>query len=530
MVRIKGYVRVVGLVLAAVTGFGALAGFEAKGQPHSAPKVSSIAVYAVELAFKGDFIRASGLASRSRDRAAMKLVELLYLRDSPNDAGYQRIMAFLDTAPNWPLTEGLLKRAERSLYFNNEPAELVLGHFEKRQPTTAQGSLAYARALLAVGDKKTALKYVQNAYYSPDIPSELEKQIVTEFGTLLSDEHYRHRMWRLIYAHESDAAVRASKRLSEGYQKAALVAQQLLRLGAGADNQYEKLPPALREEIGLKYALVWFLRKKADYDKASAILASVPGNANVMGDPEAWWTERRIVARQSLGKNYRDATRVGYKIASSHGLSTGEKAAEAEFLAGWIALRYLNHPAAGLRHFKRLGEIAETATDKARAGYWVGRALDALGQPGKAKAFYRDASRYTTVYYGQLAREKAGLGSIPELVSTGIASASARTIIDKDEVVRAFRMVAELGHKNELPMFLESFASRFSTVDEMNAVASLVRMEGGSYMAVRLAKAAAAKHVYIDCMELSRSRTARVERDRQAGRSVSDLCSGPTGK
>jgi hypothetical protein len=29
-------------------------------------------------------------------------------------------MAFLDIAPNWPLTEALLKRAERSLYVNGE--------------------------------------------------------------------------------------------------------------------------------------------------------------------------------------------------------------------------------------------------------------------------------------------------------------------------------------------------------------------------------------------------------------------------
>ena len=530
MLRIGGYIRLVAFALAAATGFGAVSGFEANAQPHSAPRVSGIATYAVELAFKGDFIRAGGLARRSRDHAAMNLVELLYLRGSPNDAGYQRIMSFLDAAPNWPLAEGLLKRAERSLYVNNEPPELVLGHFKKRPPTTVQGSLAYARALLAEGDRQTALKYVRSAYYNPDIPSELEKQIITEFAALLSTEDYRKRMWRLVYAHESNAAVRASKRLTEEYKKAAIVAQQLLRLGAGADKQYEKLSSAMREELGMKYALVWFLRKKADYDKARAILASVPGNANVMGDPEAWWTERRIVARHSVGKNHRDATQAGYKIASSHGLSTGEKAAEGEFLAGWIALRYLNHPAAGLRHFKRLGEIAESATEKARAGYWMGRALDALGQPGKAKAFYRDASRYSTVYYGQLAREKVGLGPLPELKATSIASASARAVIDKDEVVRAFRMVAELGHKNEFPMFFESFASRFRSVDEMNAVAGLVWMEGGSYMAVRLAKVAAAKHIYIDCMELSRSRTASMEGDRQAGRSLVDLCAGPTGK
>ena len=100
---------------------------------------------------------------RSGDIAAIKLVELIYLRDHPNDAGYQRIMAFLDAAPNWPLTEALLKRAERSLYVNGEPAELILGHFNKRKPTTAQGSLALARALIATGDTDGARAQVRRS-------------------------------------------------------------------------------------------------------------------------------------------------------------------------------------------------------------------------------------------------------------------------------------------------------------------------------------------------------------------------------
>lgn len=498
MLRIGDYIRMAAFALAAATGFGAITGYEAKAQPHSGPRVTSLAVYAVELGFKGDFIRAGHVARRSADAAAVNLVELLYLRDRPNEAGYQRIMAYLDAAPNWPLTEGLLKRAERSLYVNNGPRELVLGHFRKRPPTTAQGSLAYARALLAVGDSNAARGYVRNAYYNPDIPPELEKQIVTEFDKLLTGEDHQHRMWRLVYANESNAAMRASKRLPEDYQKAAAVAQELLRFKAGADKQYAKLPPGMRERLGMKYALARFHRKKSDYAEARAILASVPGDATVMGDPEAWWAERRILARLSVGKNSRDAIQIGYQIAKAHGLSRGWKAAEGEFLAGWIALRYLNDPALGLKHFERLGEIAESGTDKARAGYWMGRALEAMGQEEKAQTYYSEASRHTTVYYGQLAREKIGLGTVPEVIPSGVASDAARAAVNNDEVVRAFRILADLGHKNELPMFLESFASRFKSVDQMNAVAGIVWAEGGDYMALRLAKASAAKYIDID--------------------------------
>jgi soluble lytic murein transglycosylase len=272
----------------------------------------------------------------------------------------------------------------------------------------------------------------------------------------------------------------------------------LLRDAAGAEKSYNALPAAMREQPGMKYVLARFHRKNKNYDRARAILASVPGDPAVMGDPQAWWVERRIVARHSIGISHRKNAKTGYQIARAHGFSKGEGAIEGEFLAGWIALRYLKDPATGLKHFRRLNEVAESRTEKARAGYWIGRALEAQGKKAEAKSAYREASQYTTIYYGQLAREKIGLGNVPEEIPSGEASAAARAKIDKDEAVRAFKMVAEAGRKADLHMFLWSFANRFKSVDEMNAAASVAWTEGGATMAVRLAKAAAARNIEID--------------------------------
>lgn len=467
-------------------------------QAIAAPKVSGLAVQAAKLALKGDFVAAGQMAQRSGDAAAIKLVELIYLRDHPNDAGYQRIMAFLEAAPNWPLTESLMKRAERSLYVNNESPDLTLSHFSKRQPVTAEGSLALARALLANGDKETARKYVQKVWYDAGIDAKLESAANGEFGGLLTPDDHKKRLWRLVYAQETNAAIRAAKRLSGEYQKAAAVAQKLLRGEKGAEKSYSALPSSMREAAGMKYALTRFYRKNESYSKARTILAGIPGDPAAMGDPDAWWTERRIIARHSVGVKNRGNAKAAYQISRNHGFTKGEQALEGEFLAGWIALRYLKEPGIALKHFGKLGEIAESRTEKARAGYWSGRALEALGQKGEAKAAYKRASQYTTIYYGQLAREKIGLGKVPEEIQSGEASSVARAKIDKDEAVRAFKMVAEAGGKSELHMFLWAFANRFDTADEMNAVASLAWDEGGATMAVRLAKAAGARNIDID--------------------------------
>src|SRR5438477_566100 len=76
----------------------------------AAPQVSALAVQAANAAFNGRLSEASDLAQRSGDPAAVKLVELINLRDHWRTLGYRRIMGFLDAAPGWPLSETLLKR------------------------------------------------------------------------------------------------------------------------------------------------------------------------------------------------------------------------------------------------------------------------------------------------------------------------------------------------------------------------------------------------------------------------------------
>jgi soluble lytic murein transglycosylase len=408
-------------------------------------------------------------------------------------------MAFLDTAPNWPLSEALLKRAERSLYVNEENPELILSHFAKRKPTTNQGSLALARALLATGNEDGARTELRKVWADPEISAELEKSVAAEFGKLLTADDHKRRMWRLVYAQETNAAIRQARRLPSEYQKAAAVAQKLIRGEKGAEKQYAALPSDMRQALGMRYALARYHRKNESWAKARAILVEVPGQASKMGDAEAWWTERRIIARRSIGiENKAAARKAAYRISAAHGFASGAEAEEGEFLAGWIALRHLKDPETALTHFARLAEIARSRTEKARAGYWTGRALEAMGRKGEARTAYRQAALYSTVYYGQLAREKVGLGKVPEEIDSGKASAAAEARVDKDEVVRAFRMMEKAGKQSDLHMFLWSFANRFETTDEMNAAAAIVWDAGGAPMAVRLAKASAAQNIDID--------------------------------
>jgi soluble lytic murein transglycosylase len=464
----------------------------------ASPEVSKLAVAAADAAFNGRFSEAGDLAQRSGDPAAIKLVELIYLRDHWKTAGYRRIMDFVDAAPGWPFSETFLKRAERSLFDNQAAAGSVLAHFATHAAMSAEGKLALARAELDRGDKPAARRLVSQVWIEETLDQTLEGKIRNEFGSLLTSEDYRLRMWRLIYKQETNAALRASKALSKDYQAAAAAAQALIRSVGGAEKKYGALSSTMRQQLGVQYALARYYRKLERDSKARAILASVPGDPDVIGDPEAWWVERRIIARRSLGTNSRDNWKLAYDMARKHGFTSGEYFGEGEFLAGWIALRFLNQPNTAIHHFSRLSEGADSRTDKARADYWLGRSYAAVGNMPKAKEAWRAAARTPTVYYGQLAREQLGLAREPMTIASGQPSAAASAKIDNDEVMRAFEIVAKTGRARELNTFLWAIANRFKSTDEMNAAASVAYDAGGPAVAVRLAKLAGRKGYDID--------------------------------
>ena len=86
--------------------------------------------------------------------------------------------------------------------------------------------------------------------------------------------------------------------------------------------------------------------------------------------------------------------------------------AEFHFMAGWIALRFLQDPITALQHFTHVDEGSSDPIVLARAAYWRGRAAEAAGRLEEMRAQYETAARYPTAYYGQLARARLGLSEI----------------------------------------------------------------------------------------------------------------------
>ena len=159
--------------------------------------------------------------------------------------------------------------------------------------------------------------------------------------------------------------------------------------------------------------------------------------------PSRWWAEMNLDARQALADgNYGAA----YWLAANNGLAaSGQEYADSQFLAGWIALRYLRDAKEALSHFQNLGAAVTRPISKARAYYWEGRAYEAMGEAAQAWRAYHQASQIPETFYGQLAL--ARIDSTPHLRVPDPAvepGADLRAAYEKEDLTRAIRVLADL--------------------------------------------------------------------------------------
>jgi soluble lytic murein transglycosylase len=215
----------------------------------------------------------------------------------------------------------------------------------------------------------------------------------------------------------------------------------------------DAVPLAARRSADFIFAQVNWLLKNNKAEEAAKLMLSAPRDAAELVDLDQWWLERRILVRKLLDEH--DA-QTAYRIARDAPAPVrGNYKVDQHFTAGWVALRFLSDPATAAAHFALIPQGTVNPHALARAGYWQGRAADAMGRHGDAKAFYEKAAIHSVTYYGQLARARLGL---PDLGLRGPPSFTAeeRASLNKLEVVRAVEILYELGERDLVaPIYAE---------------------------------------------------------------------------
>ena len=347
-----------------------------------------------------------GAATRINDPAARALLEWLAIRYNGSSMGFERIDAFVRKYPDWPAGNLAQRQAEYALMRQKAGPDAVIAFFTGKEPQTPHGALLLADARRARGDATTAARLIVNMWRNDPLPVAIEKRLVAEYPQQLTQAENRNRMEHFLLQEKWDVALRAATLAGPDHVKLArarMAVAQVKQPGKAAEKALDAVPAALRKDPSWQFSKALFLRKKEDNDDALAIHKAVPQEALDLDGGDEWWIERRILARRYLDAGKAD---IAYDLVRRHGAERDALKIEAEFHAGWIALRYLGKAEAALGHFDAAARIAGTPVSLARTAYWRGRAHEALGDLAAARADYDAAARHGTAYYGQLARIK----------------------------------------------------------------------------------------------------------------------------
>jgi soluble lytic murein transglycosylase len=404
----------------------------------------------IELVRKHKPDDATQVESGISDPVARKLAEWIILRSDNNNASVERYRAFISANPSWPSQTFMRRRLEAALWDDKRDDSVVWSWFESESPLSAKGRFSLARAMLARGDRANAERLVRQAWRNDAMSEETENNALDMFGALLSGGDHKARMDTLLYGSEQEAALRAAKRLGAGYVALAKARIASARKAPNSRALLEAVPSELHNDTGYVFGKIQLLRREENFTEAAQLMLSAPKDPNRLYNLDEWWIERRLIARKMIDTGeYRTA----YLIARDAALPNRDiYKTEQEFTAGWIALRFLNDPATAAQHFARIGVGSVNPTTLARAGYWQGRAAEAMGRMQEARAAYNAAAEQSTSYYGQLARAKLGL---PQLALNASLAGRGRGA-ERLEVVRAVQLLYDLDEGEvAIPIFAD---------------------------------------------------------------------------
>jgi soluble lytic murein transglycosylase len=446
---------------------------------------------AVRLFYKDSFDAGKQLIARIENKTARVMAQWYYLRSSKGHASLADFVTFRRDHPLWPSQDLLRANAELSAFLREPARADIIRFFEDTPPQTGAGKAALGAALLAGGETERGTALIRAAWRKHSLSEDAQQAIRKRFGKLLRKEDHKARAdWLLMQDRRtlSDDARRLKTELDKDDQASLSARVAEVRRSRRAGTLLTRLDKDLKTRPEVLLSRVRWLRRHGNDEKAWRLLGLAPKDAEALIDPSEWWSERRIQTRTALNAGH---PKTAYRIARDHGGATGENFHEAEFLAGWIALRWLDKPAEARKHFTASRDGADLPADFARSGYWTGRAELALGNKAQAETHFTQAARHFHTYYGQLARLALGSKAGPiRFREPARPTADDMKRFTARGIVRAIPISRQAGFDAFISLFTYQMARKLDSPGEMTLAAEFARRAAPPNVVVRFGKIA----------------------------------------
>ncbi len=349
---------------------------------------------------KSKWSSALKIAKKAKDNSIYNFIQWRHLLTSGNQASFYEYQVFLNKNSDYPRIDRIRYLAEHKLSTESVSPKKIINWFGEKGPLSGYGKMILGESYILVGDKNKGTKLIKEGWITADLRKNELKYFRKKFKKYLNANDYIKRADYLAWNGDRWDLQRIIRYLPKDYELLYNARHLLMSKGYGVDQAIANVPQKFKNDAGLNYDRLKWRRKKGRVDSSTEILLKIRNDKEYLVRPDKWWKEREIISRALL---YKKKYEISYKISSNHGMTEGSEYAAAEWMSGWIALSFLNDPLTAKNHFKNFYENVSYPISLSRGAYWLGRAYEKTGEIEQSNNWYREATKYLTTYYGQLA-------------------------------------------------------------------------------------------------------------------------------
>ncbi|MDA7462171.1 lytic transglycosylase domain-containing protein [Candidatus Pelagibacter ubique] len=412
-----------------------------KRSKYYSQKDYDIAKKSIQAMEKSQWTTALKNSKKAKDKSIYNFIQWRHLLTTGNQATFYDYITFIQNNKDYPRISRIKYLAEQKLSTDKISPKKIINWFGVDEPLSGYGMLVLGESFIQTGDSEKGIALIKRGWITAELSRANMKSLSKKYRKYLNSKDYVNRADYLAWENKYWDLKRMLPYLPKDYQLLYTARQILMSKSYGVDQAIKNVPQKFKNDAGLNHDRLKWRRKRGRIDSSLEILFSIKNNKDYLVRPDKWWVERAIMTRALIYKNKYETA---YKVASQHSLDKGSKFAEAEWLSGWIALSFLNDPILAVDHFNNFYQNVSYPISLARGAYWLGRSYEKIGDKRQSEDWYREATKYLTTYYGQLAFLKINPSQNFELEEQANVKDEYRKYFYNKELVKITHLLNEL--------------------------------------------------------------------------------------
>ena len=380
-------------------------------------------------------------AKKAKDKSIYSFVQWRHLLTKGNLASYYDYKTFIDKNEDYPRIGRIKYLSEHKLSTDKVSPKKIIDWYETSSPLSGFGKMILGESYILTGNIDKGTNLIKEGWITAELTKSELRFYRKKFKKYLNSDDYIKRADYLAWNNKYWDLKRMLRYLPKDYELLYNARQLLMSKSYGVDNAISKVPEKFKNDSGLNYDRLKWRRKRGRVDSSVEILLKIKNTKNYLVRPDKWWTEREIISRSLI---YKKKYELAYKISSNHALTEGPEFAAAEWMSGWIALSFLDNPLLAKDHFENFYNNVGYPISVARGAYWLGRTYKKLSYNELSIKWFKEASKYLTTYYGQLAFMELDPNGVFELSKDLEVKKEYRDYFFKKKIVKMIYLLDEL--------------------------------------------------------------------------------------